>query len=584
MTIQNKKTKSDTVRYLTKPRSEPCSTTGVIQLVKFLANRNIKNSEDFLKLKQNAAAQLKMPLPDNVSILEIYQKLLKKRKIKKNRFFEKLKKRPVRSLSGIAVISVLTKPFKCPGQCLFCPSEKNLPKSYVSGEPAVERAKYFKFDPYLQVKKRIEALEKLGHPTDKIELIVIGGSWSVLPKRYQTWFIKECFRGANEKKSESESKSKKTLRKLEEGLTREQKRNEKTKHRIIGLTLETRPDLITPPEILMMRKLGATRIEIGVQILNDKILNLNNRGHSLKEIVEATLLLREAGFKICYHLMFGLPFSSFKKDVECFKKVFADSRFRPDMLKLYPCVVIKGSKLFKLWQKKKYIPCSNKILINLLTKTKLMVPPYVRINRVIRDIPATKIEAGSKISNLRETVLKELKKRGLSCQCIRCKEIKNETDLRGFKLVKREYESSRGKEIFLSFENQPRRQRVGAPIPTNMSGSPDVRRGSEASETKNKLVAFLRLRLQNNFPKYFKELKNAALIREVHTYGELTPIGGRKDAAQHQGFGKKLINEAEKIAEKNGFKKMAVISGIGAREYYRKLGYRLMNTYMIKSI
>ena len=548
----------------------------VTQLVLSLASFQIKTSEDFLKLKQKTANFLAIPLPNNVLILQTYYNLLKKKKVKKNQFFEEqLKRKPVRSLSGVTVVSVLIKsstlhrnssaPSACPGDCLFCPTEKNLPKSYLSGEPAVERAKQLKFNPYLQVKKRIETLGKLGHPTDKIELIIIGGSWSALPKKYQIWFIKECFRGANDRKLTTNNQQLTTkLDKLEQELKLEQRRNEKTKHRIIGITLETRPDLITPEEILMMRKLGCTRVEIGVQILDDKILKLNNRGHGLKEIIKATQLLKQAGLKICYHLMFGLPFSSPRKDLSCFKKIFDIQDFRPDMLKLYPCVITRGSEIFKLWQEKKYTPYQDKNLINLLVKIKSMIPPYVRVNRVFRDIPSTKILAGSKISNLRELIASTMKENNLQCRCIRCREIKNETDLLSLKLVKREYQASQGKEIFLSFENQK----------------------------KDKLAAFLRLRLSNNFPKYFPELKNAALIREVHTYGPTAPIGQHPKTTQHQGLGKKLIKEAEKIVslrqisrsetKKSGFKKIAVIAGVGTREYYRKLGYQLENTYMIK--
>ncbi len=536
----------------------------IIELVKFLAQQKIKSREDFLKLKQKKCHEFGISQPDNVLILETYRKLFKSPCLpvgrKKNQFLEKLIKRPVRTLSGVAVVSVLTKFFPCPGKCLFCPSEKSLPKSYLSGEPAVERAKRLKFNPYLQVKKRIETLEKIGHPTDKIELIVIGGSWSALPENYQYWFIKECFRGANDTRLNFAKQNLGGKKKL----AQQQRKNEKTKHRIVGITLETRPDLITPAEIFKMRELGATRVEIGVQILDDRILKLNKRGHGLKEIEKATSLLKEAGFKVCYHLMFGLPFSSFKKDLSIFKKVFADKKFRPDMLKLYPCVVAPGSKILKLWQEKKYYPYSDQTLISLLTKVKLMVPPYVRINRVIRDIPSTKILAGSKVSNLREKVLEEMKKNGLACQCIRCREIKDAAqNQKNLKLLKLEYEASEGKEIFLSYESQKKNK------PACLTG---------------RLASFLRLRLQKIYPLFFPELKNAALIREVHTYGALVPIGQHKKAIQHQGLGKKLIKKAEKIAKEQDFKKIAVIAGVGTREYYRKLGFKLKNTYLIKSL
>jgi elongator complex protein 3 len=343
-------------------------------------------------------------------------------------------------------------------------------------------------------------------------------------------------------------------------LSEAQKINEKAKHRIVGLTLETRPDYITPKEIKRMRELGCTRVEIGVQAIDDRILKINKRGHDVKTIVQATKLLKEAGFKICYHMMPGLPGSSPDKDFEMFKELFSNPDYQPDMLKIYPCVVTKGSGLYKLWKKGEYKPYTDKQLVNLLVKIKSIVPPYVRIIRVIRDIPSPKIEGGSKISNLREVVQKEMKKRGLKCQCIRCREIKDiKLKIKNLRLICREYEASSGKEIFLSYE--------------------DIK--------NDKLIAFLRLRLpqisKDSLLKYFPQLKGAALIRELHTYGELVPIGQKRKAAQHLGFGKKLMREAEKIAQKNGYKKIAVIAGVGVREYYRELGYRLENTYMVKN-
>ena len=521
-------------------------------LVKKLAKNKFHSNEDFSVLSRNLANQLSMPMPSKFKILKIYGILKRQKKIKSNQYFEKqLKKRPVRSLSGVAVVSVLTKPWPCPGRCIYCPSEKGIPKSYLSGEPAVERAKLLKYDPYLQVRKRIETLGKIGHPTDKIELIVIGGTWSYLPKQYQNWFIKRCFEGANS----TNNKKQITNNKLEWL----QKINERVKHRIIGLTLETRPDYITSQEILRMRKLGCTRVEIGVQVIDDKILKKNKRGHGVREIIRATKLLKDAGFKICYHIMPGLPGSTIKKDLVMFKTLFTNPDFRPDMLKVYPCVVTKGSALYKLWKEKKYKPYSDKELINLLVRMKLSVPPYVRINRLIRDIPSWQIKGGSKISNLREVVQAIMKTKGLRCQCIRCREVKDlRLKVKDLRLIKTEYEASGGKEIFLSFEDPK----------------------------FDKLAAFLRLRLPGSkvYSLPFKVLQDAALIREIHTYGQLIPLNHKSTAVQHLGIGKKLIKKAEEIAGKNGYKKIAVIAGIGVRQYYQKLGYYLKNTYMVKDL
>ncbi len=529
----------------------------IIKIVKELSRKKIKSHEDFLVLLKKLIKKYHIPLPSNIEILNSYKLLRLHRKIKASEFFEDLlKKRPIRSLSGVAVISVLTKPYPCPGKCLYCPIEKGIPKSYLSGEPAVERAKILKFDPYLQVKKRIEMLQKQGHPTDKIELIIIGASWTAYPKKYQEWFITRCFQAANEESSKIKYKKSKKEIKLE----KVQKLNERAKNRIIGISVETRPDLITPEEIKRMRQLGITKIELGVQTLDEKILDKNQRGHGLKEIIRATKMLRNAGFKICYHLMPGLYGSSPRKDLATFKKLFSDSQFRPDYLKIYPCVVTEGSRLYELWKQGKYKPYSDKVLIDLLIEIKKIVPPYVRIIRIFRDIPSSKILAGTKISNLRQVIQKEMVKRGLKCRCIRCREIKNiEYRMKNVELKKYEYIANDGKEIFLSFEDKK----------------------------NDRLLAFLRLRL----PKFqltnsgFRVLNGAAIIRELHTYGELVEIGKkRKNASQHRSFGKKLVKEAEKIAKNFGYKKIAVISGIGAREYWRKLGYKLKETYMVKNI
>ena len=323
-----------------------------------------------------------------------------------------------------------------------------------------------------------------------------------------------------------------------------------------------------------MRQFGCTRVEIGVQAIDNSILQQNRRGHKVDAIIKATELLKDAGLKVCYHMMPNLPGSTPAKDFKMFQKLFIDARFRPDMLKIYPCVVVKGSGLYRQWQKGKYKPYTDKQLLNLLIKIKSIIPPYVRIMRVIRDIPAVSIEAGSKISNLRETVQKEMARLGLRCRCIRCREIKDwKFKISNCKLVKREYEASNGKEYFISYE-----------------------------DTKNdKLIAFLRLRVPGT-RQILPELKGAAIIREIHTYGRLVPLkipntkyspaqvfsknlGGQEiqdTKCQHLGFGKKLIKQAEKIVKNLGIKKLAVISGVGVRDYYYRLGYRQEKTYMTK--
>jgi len=538
-----------------------------IKIVQEMAKEIITSEKEFEKVKQKTIAKIKITFPANNELLMIYKKLRKQDNVHPNFYFEKLlKKRPIRSLSGVAIVAVLTKPWPCPGKCIYCPTEKNIPQSYLSGEPAVERAKTLNYDPYLQTRKRIEMLERNGHPTDKIELIVIGGTWSYLPKHYQTWFIKKCFDGANNQKKSASS--------LEEA----QKKNEKTKHRLIGITLETRPDYITHSEIKRMRKLGCTRVEIGAQILDDQILKMNQRGHLIDKTIKATKLLKNAGFKICYHIMPGLLGSNPKQDLKKFRELFSNPDFQPDMLKIYPCVVTKGSKLYKLWKEKKYQPYTNRQLTNLLIKMKSLVPPYVRINRIIRDIPSWQIQGGSKISNMRQYLKIRMKEEGLECQCIRCREIKSsQFKLKDLKLKRQEYIASNGQEIFLSFEDLHIDQKSN-----NRNLPPHLCIGSGG-----KLAAFLRLRLSINDKNSSqqKALRKSAIIREIHTYGQLVSINKKsKKALQHLGFGKKLIQEAEKISKKAGYKKIAVIAGIGVRPYYRKLGYRLEDTYMVKSL
>lgn len=525
------------------------------KLIKLLSRVSAESRNDFDMQKRKICRRLKIPAPTSVELLKVYLKLVKSKGIKPNLQLENwLKKREIRTLSGVAPIAVLTKPYPCPGKCAYCPSEKGMPKSYLSNEPAVMRAVLTKFNPYTQVKTRLDALKQNGHLTDKCELIIMGGTWSYLPEKYQTWFIKRCFDAFNHRPGGASARTAKDL-------AQAQKRNEGAKHRCIGLTLETRPDYITEKEVRRWRELGATRVELGVQHLDDKILKLNLRGHDAAETARATKLLKQAGFKITYHLMPNLPGSTPQKDLAVFKKLFSDPDFQPDQLKIYPCVVVKGSLLYRWWkqglpaQAGKFRPYTDKQLYSLLVKIKKLIPPYVRLTRLIRDIPAESIEAGNKISNLRQ-MLKQ--NPAVKCRCIRCREIGNQKSVIGnWKLEIRNYPASGGVEYFLSFEDQK----------------------------TDKLAAFLRLRIP---PKkevnFISELQDAAMIREIHTYGQMVAVGKKGRATQHLGFGKQLIVEAEKIAKKQGFSKIAVISGIGVRAYYKKLGYKLTGTYYIKEL
>jgi len=536
-------------------------------VIKDLIKSQIKTPADLAFFKRKVSKKYKIPCPSNIELLKVYHKLVKNKRIKKSEKLEDLlRTRPIRSLSGIVNISVLTKPYPCPGKCLYCPTEKGIPKSYVSGEPAVERAKRLNYNPYLQVKKRIEMLENEGHPTDKIELRIVGGTWSYYPKDYQSWFITSCFAACN-------TELRRTIRRTTlKDLEKTQKLNEKAKHRIVGLSIETRPDFINVEEIKWLRKLGITMVELGVQSIYDDVLKLNLRGHGVKETILATKLLKDAGFKVLYQMMPNLPGSNLKRDEKMFEELFQNPDFQPDLLKIYPCALLKEAPLYKWWKAGKYKPYTEKQLINLIKSIKQKIPYYVRIQRITRDIPSRSIVTGpAKISNLRQILAEKMEKEGWRCKCIRCREVRENYDPKEkIYLFREDYEASRGKEIFLSFENKNR----------------------------TKLYSLLRLRITS---------KNKAIIREVHTYGPLVPIGVKKLSPQHRGLGKKLIKEAEKITKKefgfhpvkspvklpsasfnrgakqfNRVNKIAVISAVGTRDYFRKLGYKLRDTYMIK--
>lgn len=502
----------------------------------------IRDQKTLQSLKNKYCFKHEIGSASNVSLIKTYRKLIKEGKIDEDKaFFNLIIKRKVRSESGIANVTVLTKHYACPGKCIFCPSEPEMPKSYLSNEPAMMRAILNDFDGYNQVKNRLKGLERTGHPTDKIEIIVAGGTFSYYPKEYQTTFIKQVYNALNEDKKSTS---------LEAAI----KKNETAKHRCVGLSLETRPDWINEEEIIRMRKLGATKVEIGIQTLDDKILDKNKRGHTVQQVREAMKLLKNAGFKINVHMMPNLYGSSIKKDLEMFKMLFEDPDFRPDWLKIYPCVVTPYSELEKLYKAGKHIPYTDEEIIDLLIEMKKFIPEYVRVARLYRDIPAESILGGSKVSNMRQIIHEKMAKQGLKCKCIRCREIK------GFvpgkvELIEREYESSDGKEYFLSFE--------------------DVK--------NDKIIAFLRLRIPSET--FLPDLENASVVRELHTYGVQVPVSeDGKDAMQHKGYGKKLLKRAGEITRDHGLSKMAVISGVGVREYYKKQGFELGESYMVKKL
>lgn len=542
--------------------------------------------EELQKLKRQIAKETRTTMPSQRDLLSIYRSLLKSGEIKPSRTLEQiLVLRSVRTISGVAPITVLVKPYPCPAKCVYCPAEKNMPKSYLANEPAAARALLNNFDPYRQVITRLRTLYENGHPVDKLELIVKGGTWGSYPWPYDLWFITRCFEAANDfpggnnhtEKDPSLSRQgylKPLLKKAEQRLLQSQEKNEKTQCRFIGITLETRPDWIDLEKIRRMRLLGATRIEIGFQHSDDKIQKLTKREHTLQNTKAAAKLLRDVGFKVDFHTMPQLPGSTPKKDFKMYKTLFKDSGLRPDMIKIYPCVVIKSAELYQWWKQGKYTPYKDKDLIEMLISVKSgVIPPYVRISRLIRDFSSTDIAAGNKVMNLRQVIQKKMRKRGLQCKCLRCREIGHIQEWLGSaaqKILKQApvlyqhvYRASDGKEHFIGFEDKD----------------------------KSMVFAFLRMRFPSKHNKeiirLFPELQGSAFIRELHTYGHLVSLGKVGEIsnaqAQHQGLGKKLMAHAERIAKDAGYKKMAVISGIGVREYYQKLGYKKQGTYMIKT-
>lgn len=511
-------------------------------------SKKIKNRDDLEMVKRVICKKYKIAAILNSDILKEYRNLLETKKIKEIEAIEKiLRKRSVRTMSGIAPVAVLTKSYPCPGNCAYCPHESDVPVSYLSNEPAVMRAIRCEYDPYVQVAHRLKTLVNNGHQPTKIELIVIGGTWSYLPVKYKYWYILNCFKAANDFQNKiinlkDKYKKNLSLDKLKELLKLEQKKNEKARYNLIGITLETRPDYINTNELIEMRELGCTRVEIGVQAIDDKILTLNKRGHGVREISEATKLLKQFGFKVTYHLMPALPGATPKKDLALFKKLFIDERFQPDQIKFYPTVVTAGSLLYEWYKQGKYKPYSDKVLQELIVGCKAAVPTYVRIIRLIRDIPGESIIAGNKITNLRQI----MKDRGVKCNCIRCREAKDQP-VKKYDLNIVEYQGSGGMEYFISAD----------------------------SKDGKTLFGFCRLRIDKNSP------VAPAIIRELHVYGELVSVGSKKKV-QHSGLGTKLMAAAEKLAKASELDKIAVISGVGVRSYYKKFGYKFRNTYMEK--
>ena len=502
-------------------------------------------------------------------------------------FVARLRLRPVRTLSGVTPVTLLTKPFPCPGKCIFCPNDLRMPKSYLADEPGAQRAELNDFDPYLQTWNRLKAYREIGHPVDKVELNVLGGTWSHHPEAYQIWTVKRCFDALNdfgrgvdgraeaggarldfrrlarsEGRRPREAYNRSVSRFLAgelsgellhpdersdwQALERVQRENESAASRCVGLAVETRPDRLDEAELHRLRRLGVTKVQIGVQSLSDRVLALNRRGHDVAASRRAFRLLRRAGFKIHAHWMANLHGATPESDVEDFARLFDDPDFRPDELKVYPCSLIESAELMQVYERGEWRPYETDELLGVVSECLARTPEYCRLTRVIRDFSAGDIVAGNKIANLREVAERRLRDEGRPCRDIRNREIRAEQfETEALRLGAIVYATSAGREIFL-----------------------------QQATPNDRLVAFLRLLLPDG-PGPIDELAESAVIREVHVYGASLGIGHRANGeAQHLGLGRGLIDLAAARAREAGFRDLAVISAVGTRAYYRRLGFR----------
>jgi elongator complex protein 3 len=513
-------------------------------------------SNDVLKIIRKISSKYHLSsLPKNEDIIEYLSPESKYRRI--------LMVRPVKTASGVAVIAVMPKPFECPhGRCIYCPGgiEDDIPLSYVGTEPSTKLAQEVLYDPYEQITSKLKKLSSLGHHISKVELVIVGGTFPFMPEGYQRNFVKSCYDALSSFGSDSGPATN-----LEQAV----RINETSQVRCVGLTVETKPDYCKRKHVTLMLELGVTRIEIGVQSLHNEAYHIVNRGHTLDDVIQSFQIAKDAGYKIVAHMMPGLPSSSPEKDIDDFKRLFYDPLFKPDMVKIYPTLVLRGTALFNLYSQGKYSAYSDDDLINLLVEVKKMVPPWVRIMRIQREIESKDIVAGPKYGNLRQMALRKLQSRGLKCKCIRCREIglqmcKSFLREEDIVLSRLDYFASNGQEVFLTFE----------------------------SKDKSVILGFLRLRRISECQRMdFKidryHTSSWAIIRELHVYGQLLDIGKRSndDSYQHRGYGSRLITEAERIVrEEFDIKSVSVISAVGTREYYKRLGYIQDGPYVSKTL
>ena len=491
-------------------------------------------------------------------LVSIYNELVSAGELQEDiHLLDRIRMKPMRTLSGVTTVTVLTKPYPCPGKCIFCPTDVRMPKSYLPDEPGAMRGLEHQFDPYAQVRSRIEQLQSVGHPTDKIELLILGGTWSSYRRDYQEWFIARCFDAMNNIPLPAGEGVRRTGEEDNIDLIQAQILNESTHHRNVGLVIETRPDEITPDEIRWLRHLGVTKVQMGAQSLDDHILEINKRGHDVECTRKATALLRAAGFKIVLHWMPNLLGATPESDREDFARLW--DGFCPDEIKIYPNQLLANAELYEYWQRGEFHPYTTEQLIDLIADIKPTIPRYCRVNRVIRDIPSTNVVEGNRRTSLRQDIHDEMKRRGTQCQCVRCREVRGKNiHPDSLKLDDMVYQAGAAEEHFISYV------------------TPD-----------DKLAGFIRLSLPGKVSPQtgISDLDGAALIREVHVYGQSLPVGAeKKGAAQHVGLGTRLLEEAEAIARAKGFGRMAVISAVGTRGYYLDRGFERGELYLVKSI
>jgi elongator complex protein 3 len=501
-------------------------------------------------LKKQAAIKYRLQkVPSNSEII----RLLKGEE--KRRLLPFLRRKTTRTISGVTVVAVMTKPYPCPQAepCAYCPGGPvmGVPQSYTGFEPAAMRGLQNEFNPFLQVKSRIEQLQAIGHYVDKIELIIMGGTFPATPVNYQTWFVQHCLDAITGKESDSLEEAKKNA--------------EKSRIRNVGITVETRPDWARETHVDRMLSMGVTRVEMGVQNPDDKIYRLVGRTHTVRDVVESTRIMKDAGLKIVYHMMPGLPGSNQKKDLRAFRRIFSNPRFKPDMMKIYPCLVMKNTRAYKWHTEKEFTPYTNEEAADLIAEIKKNVPRWMRIMRVQRDIPAPLIVAGVNKSNLRQLVQRKMADEGTKCNCIRCREVGHRTssearlDPEEVDILTTRYDASEGEEIFISAEELK----------------------------KDVLIGYLRLRIPSE-KAHRQEVKarSCSIVRELHVYGSLVPVGKHFDKAwQHKGYGNILLARAESITKGDyDLKKILVISALGTKQYYKRLGYGYDGVYMSKTL